>query len=47
MYEDVATDVVDTSGSSLREVVDAVVAVLGQRPIREDVGQRPVHEEEG
>jgi shikimate kinase len=47
VYEDVATDVVDTSGSSLREVVDAVVAVLGQRPIREDVGQRPVHEEEG
>ena len=47
VYEDVATDVVDTSGSSVREVVDAVVAVLGQRPIREDVGQRPVHEEEG
>ncbi len=47
VYEDVATDVVDTSGSSLREVVDAVVAVLGQRPIREGVGQRPVHEEEG
>jgi len=47
VYEDVATDVVDTSGSSLREVVDAVVAVLGQRPIREDVGQRSVYEEEG
>ena len=47
VYEDVATDVVDTSGSSLREVVDAVVAVLGQLPIRADVAQRAVHEAEG
>ncbi|MDA2987386.1 MAG: shikimate kinase [Actinomycetota bacterium] len=38
VYEDVATDVVDTSGSSLREVVDAVVAVLGQRPVHEEEG---------
>ena len=38
MYEDVATDVVDTSGSSLREVVDAVVAVLGQRPMDKEEG---------
>ena len=38
VYEDVATDVVDTSGSSLREVVDAVVAVLGQRPMDKEEG---------